>query len=759
MPVLPTLESSQSVFSNVQLKPQEIQANPAAFGAATGEALQGLGQSGEKAGTDVFQAAISQRDLNDEAKVNQTFSTGLAPTVRALSQQMYTLKGQAAVDAQPELSQAMESAREAYRNQLTPLQQRAYDQVSARLLMNEQNGMSRFVAQQQTVANKQASDNLVYSFKQNAADKYNDPINFGGMLNSVAAERNEQAKLENQPPEQIANQIQADKSQMWVDRLRMIATKDPAAAYSMLQNGEDYTANGQAQHTDVMSQIVPTERAHLIDELRKGSDVVSAHSTAAAFLTGTPPPDASTFNGVIKSMESGGDKNAVGPYILGQGTAKGDQQVMDATNVNPGYGVTPAKDNSPEERSRVGADYANAMLQHYGDPAKAFAAYNAGPGRVDAAIAKANASGNPGAWLQNLPPETQAYVTKGTATLTANAPAPSATPFAPATPPAQGAVTGTLPVPTANAGPAANNPVTGLDPVKMEADLAQRVAVAQQWAQNTNPGNPAYADQVAREVESQGKLQINAARTTQAAAAETITNAIDGGKVTSMNDLMADQGLKASYNQLSQKSQIAVQDMFAAGTVKLDNNNLPLYAKLKGEQVENPSQFAKEDIVGTYGGKLPTSVLKEMINEQAAIIKGDQAQANKAVSLTGAWGNVSDIATNAGITESKDPANTTKLKGAYLLALENYQREAGKPADTQTQRKLMSALLVQGTQTTPGVVFGNAWPNHPSTMAFQSPDLKSFNPPQNDQGWALHIDKHGNQAYVSPDGTQFKAVQ
>lgn len=759
MPVLPTLESSQSVFSNVQLKPQEIQANPAAFGAATGEALQGLGQSGEKAGSDVFQAAIFQRDINDEAKVNNTIATGLSPTVRALSQKMYSMTGQAAVDAQPELSNAMESAREAYRGQLTPLQQRMFDQSSQRLLMNEQDGMSRFAAQQQSVANKQASANLVYSIKQGAADKYNDPINFAQSINSVIGERTAQGNLEGQTPVEIANAIQGDKSQMWVDRLRMIATKDPAGAYSMLQNGEDFTANGQAQHTNVMAQILPTSRAGLIDELRKGADVVSAHATAASFLNGTPPPDASTFNGVIKSMESGGDKNAVGPYIIGQGTAKGDMQVMDATNVQPGYGVTPAKDNSPEERSRVGTDYANAMLQHYGDPAKALAAYNAGPGALDAAVAKANASGNPGAWLQNLPAQTQAYVAKGTQMLAANAGPANPSPFVASTPPASGAVTGTLPVPTANAGPAANNPVTALDPVKMEADLAQRVVAAQQWAQKTNPGNPAYADQVAREVESQGKLQINAARTTQAAAAETITNAIDGGKVTSMNDLMADQGLKASYNQLSQKSQIAVQDMFAAGPVKLDNSNLPLYAKLKGEQVENPSQFAKEDIVGTYGGKLPTSVLKEMINEQAAIIKGDKAQADKAVSLTGAWGNVSDIATNAGITESKDPANTTKLKGAYLLALENYQREAGKPADVQTQRKLMSALLVQGTQTVPGAIFGNAWPNHPSTMAFQSPDLKNFNPPQNDQGWALHIDKHGNQAYVSPDGKQFKAVQ
>jgi hypothetical protein len=295
----------------------------------------------------------------------------------------------------------------------------------------------------------------------------------------------------------------------------------------------------------------------------------------------------------------------------------------------------------------------------------------------------------------------------------------------------------------------------------MESDLAQKVLQARQWAAQTNPTNPGYADQVAREVESQGKLQINAARTTQAAASESITNAIDAGKVTSMADVQNDPQLKASYSQLSEKGQIAVQSMFAAGPVKLDNSNLPLYAQLKGEQATNPDQFAKEDIVGTYGGKLPTAVLKEMINEQAAIVKGGKEQADKAVSLTAAWGNVSDIATNAGITESKDPANFTNLRGAYLISLENYQRDNGKPADPQAQRKLMSALLVQGTQG-PQTWTGNhlpAWLGGNSTVAaYQSPDMKQFNPPQNGQGWALHIDKHGNQAYVSPDGKQFQAV-
>ena len=88
----------------------------------------------------------------------------------------------------------------------------------------------------------------------------------------------------------------------------------------------------------------------------------------------------------FQQVESGNNPNAVSPA-----GAKGIMQVMDATNTNPGFGVVPARDNSPEERARVGRDYANTMLDRYHN--KQFGvydgqdlgamAYNWGPGHVD----------------------------------------------------------------------------------------------------------------------------------------------------------------------------------------------------------------------------------------------------------------------------------------------------------------------------------------------------------------------------------------
>jgi hypothetical protein len=61
-------------------------------------------------------------------------------------------------------------------------------------------------------------------------------------------------------------------------------------------------------------------------------------------------------------------------------------QVMPETATNPGYGVSPMQNNSPDEQKRFGRDYLAAMLKaNGGDIHKALSAYNAGQGNQVAA--------------------------------------------------------------------------------------------------------------------------------------------------------------------------------------------------------------------------------------------------------------------------------------------------------------------------------------------------------------------------------------
>jgi soluble lytic murein transglycosylase-like protein len=83
-------------------------------------------------------------------------------------------------------------------------------------------------------------------------------------------------------------------------------------------------------------------------------------------------------------------------------------QVMPETARDPGFGLRPANPNDPQDMNRLGREYRAAMERRYGgDPAKMWAAYNAGPGALDKAIQRGGDN-----WLPLLPRETQDYVRK-----------------------------------------------------------------------------------------------------------------------------------------------------------------------------------------------------------------------------------------------------------------------------------------------------------------------------------------------------------
>lgn len=112
---------------------------------------------------------------------------------------------------------------------------------------------------------------------------------------------------------------------------------------------------------------------------------------------------ARTVYDFIMGEESGGDP-------LAQSTtssAYGSMQVLSGTRRDPGFGVRPAQNNSPEEAARVGRDYYDAMLQRYGDPRKAMAAYTDGPGTVDNAVKNFGAD-----WLTHMPQQAQTRVAR-----------------------------------------------------------------------------------------------------------------------------------------------------------------------------------------------------------------------------------------------------------------------------------------------------------------------------------------------------------
>lgn len=124
---------------------------------------------------------------------------------------------------------------------------------------------------------------------------------------------------------------------------------------------------------------------------------------AATFVSG------SQLDAITADSESGArDYYAPGRPVVSPMGAKFAMQVMPSTARDPGFGLSPADPNNPADMNRLGSEYRRAMQQRYGgDPAKMWAAYNAGPGAVDKAIVTAGDN-----WLGLLRPETQTYVAR-----------------------------------------------------------------------------------------------------------------------------------------------------------------------------------------------------------------------------------------------------------------------------------------------------------------------------------------------------------
>jgi Fe-S cluster assembly iron-binding protein IscA len=117
--------------------------------------------------------------------------------------------------------------------------------------------------------------------------------------------------------------------------------------------------------------------------------------------TAAAPLNFNTLAAAVEQVESGGREDAVSPK-----GAVGPMQTMPTTLTDPGFGVRPAQNDSPEEMRRVGQDYLAAMLRKYnGNLDHALAAYNWGPGNADKWIAE-------GADPSKLPKETREYIPK-----------------------------------------------------------------------------------------------------------------------------------------------------------------------------------------------------------------------------------------------------------------------------------------------------------------------------------------------------------
>lgn len=146
----------------------------------------------------------------------------------------------------------------------------------------------------------------------------------------------------------------------------------------------------------------------------------AGQATTVAATTIMPTEAARAFNILIGSESGGRQFGADGQPLRSSAGAIGVAQVMEGTGPEAAKlaGLKWDRErwlNDEGYNRALGQAYFQKQLQNFGDLARAYAAYNAGPQATKDAIATAEKEGAPGAWLSKLPRETQAYVTNNMA--------------------------------------------------------------------------------------------------------------------------------------------------------------------------------------------------------------------------------------------------------------------------------------------------------------------------------------------------------
>lgn len=138
-----------------------------------------------------------------------------------------------------------------------------------------------------------------------------------------------------------------------------------------------------------------------------------AYGSAPGYVSADTPvtqPSVGKMLQAIESNESGGRQfGADGKPLTSSAGAVGIMQVMPGTGPEAaalaGLPWDEKRFRTDKDYNRaLGVAYFNKQLETFGDPVVAAAAYNAGPGKVQAALKQG------GNWLQALPKETQDYV-------------------------------------------------------------------------------------------------------------------------------------------------------------------------------------------------------------------------------------------------------------------------------------------------------------------------------------------------------------
>lgn len=403
-----------------------------------GKDMQRLGQGLQNTGSDFAAIAADMQARANTLRVDEAVNNAREAALRLAydKDNGYTmLKGKNALQNPDDTPRDIT---EEYGNQLrthistiastlgNDAQRQAFALHANDLLTTFQGGVIRHVSSEYQTHALSVADGVQATATREIALKYNQPEVIDAAIQRIEAETYRQAQLLGKSGEwQDAQARKLISNGLKLGMLAAIGQNDPATADAMLNKYK-----GRMDADDIWSV-----RAHITKEMDARIGTGAANDVMQKMQPRIQPSEVErAFNAGVIPTEGGVDRNG-NPLTSPKG-AVGIAQVMPDTAK---YVVTKIWgkpwDAETEARYRtdmafnkaIGLAYFQEQVQTYGgDLSKAYAAYNAGPGRVDKAVKAASLArndpnfrgplydgkGDPLDWRSYLPAETSAYVVK-----------------------------------------------------------------------------------------------------------------------------------------------------------------------------------------------------------------------------------------------------------------------------------------------------------------------------------------------------------
>jgi soluble lytic murein transglycosylase len=417
MPVVPSLDPSQAVTPTVN---PDTQSTTAVTAGLLNQGTQQLSQAGDALGQAAnaqSQMAIDAQNLANQTRVNDALNQLKTqqqdlmynPQTGVTSQTgVKALQRDSGMSLADEYTGKLNDTASTLASSLAnPMQQRMFQQQANDITTQFHGATTQWEGQQFKQYALSTQNGTIKLATDQVGLAFNNPTQIDNGLQSIKAAVYQAGQINGL----AATEIEANQRTMTSNALT-------GAIDTALQQGQTTYANGLLKkYSDQMTADdilkVNGKMNSFLGTQAAANTVSRVMSTVGPALSNSP---IDRMVAITAQSESGNkDTNADGSIVTSSAGARYKMQVTPATAAQPGYGIQPAQSDTPAEWNRVGVQKLQAMVQKYGDPAKAWAAYNGGEGTVDAAVAKANAAGTPGAWLANMPQETQAYVQKNVA--------------------------------------------------------------------------------------------------------------------------------------------------------------------------------------------------------------------------------------------------------------------------------------------------------------------------------------------------------